>query len=117
MAALQVISYTYTPLVKLLWTFKEAVNIKFTIHEQPHELELLHITCLKEVFVLLDQFLVAKLNRMEIEKQPAKIDVRGATVLLGYREGSFRLEQTASVLTATTEALGGEAVCDSRSGK
>jgi hypothetical protein len=110
MSTLQVISSTSTPLLKFLWTFKETVDIKFTLYEQAHELELLHLNFSKEVFVLLDQTLVTKLNRTEIAKQPAKIDVGGTTVFLSYREGSFKLERSSSLLTATTQASGMEAV-------
>jgi hypothetical protein len=110
MAALQVISSTSTPLLKFLWTFKETVDIKFTLYEQAHELELLHVNYSKEVFVLLDQTLVAKLNRTEISKQPARVDVGGTTVFLSYREGSFKLERPSSLLTATTQASGIETV-------
>jgi hypothetical protein len=104
MSVLKVISTASTPLVKFLWTLKETVLIKFTLYEQPHELELLHVNYSKEVFVLLDQILVTKLNRRELAKQPARIDVGGTTVHLSYERGSFKLEQSLSQMTAATQA-------------
>jgi hypothetical protein len=114
MSALKVISTASTPLLKFLWTLKETVLIKFTLCQQPHELELLHVNYSKEVFVLLDQTLVAKLDRREIAKQPARVDVGGTTVFLSYREGSFKLERSSSLLTATTQASGVETGFDSK---
>jgi hypothetical protein len=86
------------------------VLIKFTLFQQPHKLELLHFNYSKEVFVLLDQTLVTKLNRREITKQPARIDVGGTTVFLSFRKGSFKLEQCWSLLTASTQASEEEVV-------
>jgi hypothetical protein len=114
MSPLKVISTASTPQLKFLWTLKETVLIKFTLYEQPHELELLHVNYSKEVFVLLDQILVTKLNRRELAKQPARIDVGGTTVHLSYEESSFKLEQSWSQMTAITQASGEEGWPDSK---
>jgi hypothetical protein len=100
MSGLQIITSNIDPLKN----FKERVIIIFSLSRRTHELELLHIKFSKEVFVLLDQSLVTKVNRADISQQPAKIDVGGTTLFLSYYDGSFKLDLSWSVVTATTQA-------------
>jgi hypothetical protein len=117
MSSLKVISSASTPLVKFLWTFKERVVIYFSLTHNMHELELIHTKHSKEVVVYLDQTLVATLDRTQISQQPRQIDVRGTNVSLSYHEGSFKLEQCSSILTATTQASGIETVLSKKAQK
>jgi hypothetical protein len=84
--------------------FKERGITIFNLSQQTHELELLHIQFTKEVFVLLDQSLVTKVDRVCISQQPAIINVGGTTVFLSYCNGSLKLDLCWSAVTATTQA-------------
>lgn len=104
MSDLEVVSITVTPIVKFIWTLKEVIVISFTLANQSHELELLHVKYAREVFVLLDQRLICKLNRRELETYPAKVEVGGLPLLLSYQDGKFNIADSCSMMTVSTHA-------------
>lgn len=106
MSGLKVTSVTSTSIQKFIWTLKEVVVIAFNLGKQSHELELLHVKYSKEVFVLVNQRLVSKINRKEMEACPSRIEVEGVPLLLSYEDGKFKLDQGLSMMSESTRASG-----------
>lgn len=77
---------------------KEVIVFGLSMGGKQHELELLNIKYSHDVFVLLDQVLVTKMDR----RTPKRIEVGGSFVTIYYSNGEFSVNWDCSVTSTTT---------------